>query len=156
MSMMPETITEREFSDGVTKQSFKDQTDINKLLARAAKGESLSHLQRHGAVYGDFTAVDDLLTAHATMERGFDIFRELPAELRKEFYNDPRAFFNFVNDPANAEKLPELLPALAKPGKQLPDVRKTKETVTRAEERDQEVAAAKEQESQGDGTDAAD
>ncbi len=36
-----------DWGEALTKQSFKDSTDINKLLAKAARGESLSHLQRH-------------------------------------------------------------------------------------------------------------
>lgn len=110
------------YGDGRTKQSFKDETDINKLLARAAKGDSLSHLQKHGAEYGDFSDVDDLLSAHERLSRGVEIFAELPSAVRREFHNDMGAFFNFVNDPANAGKLRERLPELAKPGVQLPAV----------------------------------
>lgn len=112
------------YTDGRTKQSFKDSTDINMILQRAQRGESLSHLQRHGATYGDFSNVDDLLTAHSHVERGQQIFNELPSEVRKEFDQDMGKFFAFVNDPANAERLPEILPALAAPGRQLPAVRR--------------------------------
>lgn len=118
MSMLDEP--EKDYSDGRTKQAFKDSTDINKILAKAARGESISHLQRHGAIYGDFTDVDDLLHAHERLERGKSIFAELPAEVRREFGNDLGAFFRFVNDPANVDRLSELLPALAAPGRQLP------------------------------------
>ena len=129
MSMMQETTEERVYDDGRTKQSFKDETDINKILARAAAGGTISHLAKHGAVYGDFTDVDDLLTAHARLKKGQAIFQDLPGELRREFGNDMGAFFRYVNDPANAERLPELLPGLAAPGNQLPQVNRTQASV---------------------------
>lgn len=112
-----------DFGPGRTKQAFKDDCDVNKILAKAQKVGSLSHLQRHGAVYGDFTEVPgDLLEAQKLLERGQEIFSELPSEVRKEFRHDATAFFKFVNDPENRERLPELLPEIAKPGRFFPDV----------------------------------
>lgn len=110
-----------DFGPSMTKQSFKESTDINKLLDRAAKGESLSHLQKHGAMYGDFSDIQDLLTAHERLKKGQQIFAELPAEVRKEFNQDPGQFFTWVNDPANKDNLAEKLPALAKRGQDLPN-----------------------------------
>lgn len=105
---------------GMTKQSFKDSTDINKILARAARGESISHLQRHGAVYADFSDIADLMHAYDRLEKGKQIFAELPAEVRKEFNQSPFEFFTFVNDPENRDQLDRVLPDLARPGRQMP------------------------------------
>lgn len=123
------------YSDGLTKQTFKDETDINRLLAGAQKGQSLAHLVRHGAQYGDFSDVDDLLSAYARWNRGLEIFDDLPSEVKKDFGNDAGAFFAYVNDPANSARLAELLPALAKPGRHptvlnQPDRLDTKEAET--------------------------
>lgn len=107
------------YPDGRTKQSFKDSTDINMILAKAARGDAISHLQKHGAVYGDFTDMDDLLSAHEKLSRGQQIFDELPGEVRREFANNPADFFRYVNDPRNVDKLHEKIPALTKPGNQL-------------------------------------
>ena len=108
------------FGKTMTKQSFKDSTDINKLLDRAAKGESLAHLQKHGAMYGDFTDIPDLLTAQSRLQAGQAIFQDLPAEVRKEFDQDMGKFFTWVNDPANKDSLAEKIPALAQRGRDLP------------------------------------
>lgn len=123
MGMVPRE--EIVYDDGVTKQSFRDSTNINKILARAARGESISHLARHGAVYGDFSDIDDLLSAQSRLARGQEIFSELPSEIRKEFNNDVGAFYRFVNDPANTDRLSTILPMLTAPGPQLPTVRRT-------------------------------
>lgn len=109
---------------GRTKQSFKDSCDINKILAKAQKAGSLSHLQKHGAYYGDFAdAPQDLFEAREMLARGESIFREAPAEIRAEFGHDPLKFFAFANKPENRDRLDELLPKIAEPGKYFPDVR---------------------------------
>lgn len=119
MSMMP-VFASDDYSDGRTKQSFKDSTDINKLLAKAAKGDSITHLAKYGAIYGDFTDMPDLLTAQARLMKGQEIFSELPGEIRREFNQSAAAFFAFVNDPENVKDLPRLIPGLVERGTQLP------------------------------------
>ena len=101
--------------DGRTQNSFKDETDINKILAKAQKTGTVSHLAKHALSYGDFSDVPDLLEAQNRLVRGREIFAELPSEVRKEFGNDMFSFFEYVNDPANKESLEEKLPALAAP-----------------------------------------
>ena len=112
-----------EYGPGRTKQSFKDSTDINKILAKAQVTGSLSHFEKHGAFYGDFADMPtDPFEAREVLARGQAIFADAPSEVRAEFRNDPLAFFAFVNDPANSGRLEELLPAIAKRGKYFPDV----------------------------------
>lgn len=100
------------------KQAFKDECDINRIVDRMAKTGMVSHLSRFKGQYGDFTDYPDLLEAQQRLARGVQIFDELPIEIKREFGNDPRSFFTFVNDPANADKLEEVLPQLAAPGRQ--------------------------------------
>lgn len=107
----------KEYKDGRTKQAFRDETDINKILQRAQKTGTISHLNKHEAVYGDF-ANYDFLYNNIQMTRGRQIFDELPSELRSEFDNSPADFFKYVNNPENKDRLGELLPALAEPGRQ--------------------------------------
>lgn len=121
---MRETFKSDKYDDGRTKQSFKDSTDINKILYKAQKTGTISHLQKHGGVYGDFSDIDDLLTAQARLKRGQEIFDDLPSEIKKEFDQNPGKFFNFVNDPGNKDDLARVLPALAQQGEQLVDVGK--------------------------------
>lgn len=122
-----------DYEDGITKQAYKDECDVNKLIARAQRGDTLGHLARHGAMYGDFSDIDDLLTAHARLQKGMEIFNDLPSEIRNEFYNDAGRFFNYVNDPKNVDRLGELLPGLAAPGRDLPPVGRPKEVIDKVE-----------------------
>jgi len=105
------------YDDGRTKQSFKDETDIQKIMARAEVTGTISHLAKYEGVYGDFSDFD-FHTQNNMLAKGGEIFDALPAEVRKEFRQSPAAFFKFVNDPANAEDLRKKLPALAWPGRQ--------------------------------------
>lgn len=114
-----------DYSDGRTHQSFKDETDINKILAKYQRTHTISHLSKYQGVYGDFSDVPDLLEANSRYQRGKAIFDELPSEVRREFDNNMGAFFAFVNDPANVDKLDKVLPDLAKPGTQKPAVRRS-------------------------------
>lgn len=104
-----------------TKQSFKDETDINKIMKKAQVSGSLSHLLKYPApVYGEFEGVD-LLEAHRLIDRANEIFNDLPSEIKNEFGHDALKFAGFASDPANNEKLAEILPALARPGTQFPN-----------------------------------
>ena len=114
----------KDYSDGRTKQSFKDQTDVNKIIARHARSGTLSHLEQWGGQYGDLSGFD-FQTAQNQIAKANSMFEQLPAEVRREFSNSPERFFEFVNDPENSDKLAEKLPELAKPGTQLPNVRPT-------------------------------
>jgi len=107
------------YDDGRTKQSFKDQTDIQKIMARFDKTGTISHLAKFEGVYADFSDFDFHKQSNM-LSRGREIFAELPAELRREFGQSPAAFFSYVNDPANAEELRKKLPGLAEPGRQIP------------------------------------
>lgn len=122
MSMIP--IEEKDYSDGRTKQAFKDQCDINKILRKWQKTGTISHLAKYQPIYGDFSDIDDLLTAQARLKQGQAIFDQLPGEIKREFGQSAAAFFKFVNNPANADNLHKVLPALAESGTQMPDVGK--------------------------------
>ena len=112
--------------DNRTKQAFKDQCDINKIIKRATKAGTLSHLQKYPEqVYGEFKNID-LLEAHRLVQKAHDIFDHLPIEVKQEFGQDAFAFAGFCANPANNHRLKELLPAIARPGEFYPNpVRRT-------------------------------
>jgi len=106
------------YEDGRTKQSFKDETDINVIMARADIAGTISHLEKYEGVYADFSDFD-FHDQTEKLTQGRMIFDDLPAEVRMEFGQNPQAFFDYVNDPKNVDDLLKKLPHLAKPGKQL-------------------------------------
>ena len=111
-----------DFSDGRTKQSFREAADINKIMKKAQTHGSLSHLLKYPeATYGEFNGEFDLLSAHGQIQRANEIFADLPSEVRREFNDDALKFVKFAGDPANNDRLRDLLPAIAEPGSFFPN-----------------------------------
>lgn len=94
--------------DEPAKQEFKDECDINHIIARYVKDGVIDHVNRVEAVYGDFTSVGDY---HGDLNRlieAQEAFDGLPAQIRKRFANDPAELLSFLMDENNrteAEKL---------------------------------------------------
>jgi len=103
--------------ENCAKQSFKDECDINKIMAKFQKTGVLNHYAKHAPSYQDIPALEysDALNIIATADT---MFEELPSETRKQFDNDPEKFLEFVNNPENLEEMREM--GLAKPGQHLP------------------------------------
>lgn len=109
----------QKYEDGRTKQCFRDECDIQKIMARAERGATISHLAKYEGVYADYSDFD-FQTQTQKLTQGREIFDALPAEVRREFSQSPAQFFAYVNDAANKADLANKLPALAQPGQQLP------------------------------------
>lgn len=129
MSMLGTTVIDWEalresedVAENRTKQAFKDSCDINKMLKKAQQVGSLSHLMKYPeAVYGEFDGEFDLLTAYNRIKKAEKIFADAPSEVRREFNGDALAFVKFAGDPANNDRLRELLPKIAEPGSFFPN-----------------------------------
>lgn len=92
---------------GRTKQSFKDECDINRIMARFAKTGLIEHLSQRAPTFGDIQDIDFQgcmdIVAFAREQ-----FAALPSELRDRFANDPGRLLDFLQNPENkaeAEKL---------------------------------------------------
>lgn len=88
-----------------TKQSFKDECDINNILSKYQKTGIVSHINQSEGQYGDFTSEQDYQTALNTVIQAQDMFSSLSAEVRDKFANDPAQFLKFVEKEENAEEL---------------------------------------------------
>lgn len=99
----------REAPDGetLTKQYFKDECDINLILARYNKTQVLEHVS---SISGDFldTSPSDFQESMNLVLAAKADFALLPAEVRKRFGHSPREFFEFASDPSNSDELVKL------------------------------------------------
>lgn len=121
MSMKTSDFSKREYKDGRTKQSFKDQCDINKILKKAAVKGGLSHVQKYPeAVYGEFDPELDLFVARDRIAQAERIFMDLPAEVRREFNNDAVAFIQYGKK-VGIQQLIDEIPTIAEPGDLFPN-----------------------------------
>lgn len=85
-------------------QHFKDEVDINNILAKYKKTGVITHVARARKLYGDFTEVKDVAEAMDVAARAKSIFEELPAELRNRFKNSIPGFFEYINKEENLEE----------------------------------------------------
>lgn len=94
-----------------TKQSFRDEANINNIVARAVKTGYLVDPSIHTTrkpMYGDFTSGTDFQSAADRVLAARQIFDALPATVREKFGHNPSEFIDFASDPANADALVEM------------------------------------------------
>lgn len=90
--------------EGLTKQSFKDECDINNIMKRYNATGDISHLNMRMPEYGDFSSPVDFQSALNTVMESEAMFADLPAHLRDRFGNDPKQLLEFLADDANREE----------------------------------------------------
>lgn len=106
-----------------TLQEFKDESDINNLVARYRQtGSFYDALAVHGKEprmpsFEDISEIPDYQTALNIIEEGRARFDALPPSIRRIFDNSPELFLAFMSDPKNSDKASEL-GLLAKKGVQ--------------------------------------
>lgn len=92
-------------SSGVskTKQSFKDECDINRIMARYAATGTLDFVNRREAQFLDVSDVDFQNAMRIVIESR-EAFMTLPSALRDRFQNDPAQLLGFLSDESNREE----------------------------------------------------
>lgn len=91
----------------LTQQHFKDESDINKIIARYNRTGVLvdPSIPRSGeALFGDFSQVRDFSEAQNYICMAKEAFMELDSSIRRRFNNDPAELIAFMNDPNNIEE----------------------------------------------------
>lgn len=104
---------------GRTHQSFKDECDINKIMARHKK-TGLIRRKHMRPQYGDFANVGDYQEALNIAKTAEAMFGELDSRVRARFNNDPGAFLEFCDDPNNQAEAIDL--GIAAPPEPEPEV----------------------------------
>lgn len=105
----------------LTQQQFTADADLNEVMRRYGVTDRAIPPQAfpNGVPTVDLTEFSgmELRDAMDQIREAQTAFGNLPAELRTHFGNDPVRLWNFVNNPANAEKAVEmgLLSTTAKP-----------------------------------------
>lgn len=90
-----------------TKQSFADETNINKIMAKYKSTGQMPVLNNKKPNFG-FAPSYDFRAAMETIVKMQDEFNKLPAKTRQEFDYDPALFLEFCENEENAEELAEM------------------------------------------------
>lgn len=88
-----------------TKQSFKDECDINLILKNYRVTGVLPNNSRAAlAQYGDFSQVPNYETALNRVLEAQEMFNDMPAVVRARFGNDPGRLLGFLSDSQNRDE----------------------------------------------------
>lgn len=90
-----------------TKQSFKNECNINNIVKKCIRTGSLPVVSGEG-FYGDFSNVADFQTQCNRVNAMNSYFASLPAEVRAKFKHDPANLLGYVQDPKNYEECVEM------------------------------------------------
>lgn len=94
----------------MTKQSFKEQCDINNILKQYKTTGQIAHMrsQANAGRYADLPDPIDFQESMNIVIQAEASFETLPSAVRNRFGNDPTAFLEFIHDPKNQEELYEM------------------------------------------------
>lgn len=87
-----------------TKQADMERCDLQYQLARFQKTGLMGNLRSDEPLTGDFSEVDDLITAHNRLIDLEEQFMSIPAALRKKFDNDPLQMLEWLQKEENYEE----------------------------------------------------
>lgn len=90
----------------LTRQEFAEECNINQILDQFQRTGAMSHFAKYAPLYGEFDA-RDYQSAQNLLIRAREMFDALPSNVR-QLVSTPAGFLEFVQDPANAEKMREL------------------------------------------------
>lgn len=117
----------------MTQQNLKEETDVNAILKRYSKTGILSHVNEAKAVYGDFTNITSYQDALVYVQTAMSEFMDLPANIRKEFDNDPQQLVAFLQDNKNYDKAVALGLVEAKPSDKIKETKPAVKETPKAE-----------------------
>lgn len=88
---------------GRTKQSFKDECDINLIMKRYERTGVIDFINPRTSFYSDCPDLD-FQAAMQLVKDAKDRFAALPSNVRDRFGNDPGKLLQFLSDPSNREE----------------------------------------------------
>ena len=91
-----------------TDQSFQKKCDVNHIMKTAERTGQITHLRKSQGQFMDCTQMGSLQDAYETVGQAQRSFNALPANVRKEFDNDPIKMQKFLLDPKNKDRAIEL------------------------------------------------
>lgn len=92
--------------ESMTKQSFKDECDVNNILRQYSPVALAQMMAERAALgrYADLPSNLDFQEAMNIVVEGKQAFESLPSQIRERFMNDPERFLAFMSDADNVEE----------------------------------------------------
>lgn len=89
----------------LTKQQFKDESDINLILKKFEKTGLIGYLNENPVSYADVSELGSYQDALSIVMAAQELFNNLPSAVRDRFANDPSKFVEFAENPANGQAM---------------------------------------------------
>lgn len=89
----------------VTKQYYKDECDIHKILSQFQKTGIINHISQNQPRYLDLPESIDYQTSLDIVREAGEAFMTLSSGVRERYGNDPYRFLSALADPAQREYL---------------------------------------------------
>lgn len=91
----------------MTKQSSKNECDINLILKQYQKTGIINHIQSHQPSFQDLPDQSDYQSSLHLLREAQNAFAQLPSKVREHFDNNPALFLGAFNDPRQYDYLRE-------------------------------------------------
>lgn len=98
----------RTTGESLTKQSFKQDCDINNIMRQFERTGIIDHVNKFAGNYGHMPSEIDYQAACNQMITAQNMFDSLPSKIRQHFHNDPAKFLAAASDPERREEMIEL------------------------------------------------
>ncbi len=89
---------------GRTQQQFKEEVNINTIIAKYQKTGFAGHVNVQQGRYEDMSPYSGLKEAMDKVAAAKSLFSDLPPNLRNRFENNPAYMVNFLENPDNREE----------------------------------------------------
>lgn len=93
--------------ESMTEQAHKKECDMNHILREYSRTGLIKHAKQYEGRYDD-VPVSDFQEAMFLIKNAENMFNALPGSVRAAMDNDPAKFLEFVQNPANEDKMREL------------------------------------------------
>lgn len=97
-------VVTRNEKPSMTQQQFKEQVNVNKIIAKYRRTGMLEHVRKNSGAYLDITDIGDYQESLQKVIDANNIFSSLPSEIRTRFANDPQQLINFLADEKNIDE----------------------------------------------------
>jgi len=91
-----------------TQQQFKDETNVNKIIAKYTQTGELQHLRKNKGVFADMSNLGSYQESLNLVLKANQSFSELNAQTRNRFGNDPQQLIDFLADDSNRDEAVKL------------------------------------------------
>jgi len=88
----------------LVEEHHANELDINKIIQKYSPRDVFKAVNVVDDIIEDFTSFEDFQDVMNRVARSKEAFMELPAEIRRQFDNDPAKLVFFVQDKANYEE----------------------------------------------------